>query len=58
MALIDTQPRSATATASTECKVVPINEERFTYLIQEMPEFAIQVMKVVVQRLRLMNAQV
>ncbi len=58
MALIDTQPRSATATASTDCRVVPINEERFSYLIQETPEFALQVMKVVVQRLRLMNEQV
>jgi CRP-like cAMP-binding protein len=58
MALIDTRPRSASAVAQTDCQIVPINEQRFKFLIQETPAFAIQVMKVLVNRLRLMDEQV
>ena len=54
MALVDKQPRSATAKARTECKVVPINENRFRFLVQQTPFFAVHVMKVMSNRLRLM----
>jgi len=57
MALIDKQPRSATATAKTDCKLVSVNEQRFQRLVQQTPHFAIQVMRVMAQRLRQMDAQ-
>ncbi len=58
MALIDSRPRSATAIAKTECQVVPINRALFAKLIQSEPDFAIQVMRIMVERLRYMNALV
>jgi CRP-like cAMP-binding protein len=52
MALIDSTPRSATARAKTACKLVPINEKRFLFLVQQTPYFAIQVMRILADRLR------
>ena len=57
MALIDTGPRSATAIPKTDCKVVPISRRHFTFLVQQTPNFAIEVMQVMANRLRRMNAQ-
>ncbi|EDN65792.1 conserved hypothetical protein [Beggiatoa sp. PS] len=57
MALIDTSPRSATAISKTDCKVVPISRRHFTFLIQHTPNFALEVMRVMAERLRHMNAQ-
>lgn len=54
MALVDKQPRSASAKARTDCKVVPININRFNFLIQQTPFFAIHVMRVMAKRLRSM----
>jgi len=58
MAVIDTQPRSATAVAQTACKLVPVTQKRFTFLVQQTPFFAIEVMRTVVERLRQMNVRV
>lgn len=58
MALIDTHSRSATVVAKTGCQLVPINEKRFAFLIQQTPYFALQVMRVLVERLRKMDARV
>ena len=55
MALIDNKPRSATARAKTDCQLVPIDEERFLTLVHQKPSFALEVMKVLVERLRLMD---
>ena len=55
MALIDDAPRSATATAATESRVVRVDREHFIYLIQEHPTFALQVMGVMAERLRKAN---
>ena len=57
MALIDDKPRSATARAKTACKLIAIDQKRFTSLVQETPHFAIQVMRIMADRLRQMNAQ-
>ncbi len=57
MALIDHQPRSATAVARTECQLVPINEARFAFLVQETPFFALDVMRMMVRRLRKMDVE-
>jgi CRP-like cAMP-binding protein len=55
MVLIDKKPRSATARAKTDCQLVPIDEERFLALVHQNPGFALEVMRVLVDRLRLMD---
>ena len=55
MALIDDKPRSATMVAKTACKLIAINQKRFSLLVKEAPHFAIQVMQVMAERLREMN---
>jgi len=57
MALIDSGPRSATATARTDCRVVRVDERRFTFLVQQTPFFALHVMRVLAQRLRETSAK-
>ncbi len=52
MALVDKSPRSATAVAKTACKVVPVNERQFSFMVQETPHFAITVMRLMCDRLR------
>jgi CRP-like cAMP-binding protein len=57
MALIDQAPRTATAVAKTECKLAVIPERRFLFMVQQTPHFALQIMKVMADRLRKMNAR-
>lgn len=52
MALIDNKPRSATVIAVTTAKLIPIDQRRFLFLVQETPFFAINVMKVMAERMR------
>ncbi len=52
MALIDGEPRSATARAKTACELAPINEKSFLFLVHETPFFAIAVMRTLAERLR------
>ena len=52
MALISNEPRSGTARARTDCRVVEIPEKRFIFLVQETPFFALEVMRVMASRLR------
>ncbi len=58
LALIDKKPRSATAIAHTSCRLTPIDQAHFLALIQNTPLFAIQVMRVMADRLRRANRQV
>ncbi len=58
MALVDDSPRSGTARAKTQSKLVAISQNRFTFLIQQTPYFAIQVMSIMANRLRRLMAQV
>jgi len=58
MALISSSPRSATAIAKTECKLVPVDEKRFTFLVQQTPNFAVSVMKIMIERIRKLDALV
>jgi CRP-like cAMP-binding protein len=52
LALIDPGPRSATATVGDSARVVRVDARHFTYLVQEHPTFALQVMKIMTERLR------
>ena len=55
MALIDAENRTATAVAKTDSKLVPVDERRFLFLIQQTPNFALHVMRVLSERLRRMD---
>jgi CRP/FNR family transcriptional regulator, cyclic AMP receptor protein len=55
MALIDHGPRSATAVAATDAELVPVGEKQFLYLVTRTQFFALNVMRVLVQRLRSSN---
>jgi len=58
MALIDSEPRSATAVAITDVELVPISERQFLFLVSETPYFALTVMRTLAQRLRTTNRSV
>jgi len=55
MALIDSAPRSATAIACSDAKLVPVSEKQFLFLISNTPYFALNVMRVMARRLRAAN---
>ena len=52
MALIDHSPRSATVVAKSDCRVVPLDETRFMQHVHRTPFFALQVMRIMTERLR------
>jgi CRP/FNR family transcriptional regulator, cyclic AMP receptor protein len=52
MALIDGAPRSATAGALTDVKLVPIGEKQFLFLVSNTPHFALNMMRIMTRRLR------
>jgi CRP/FNR family transcriptional regulator, cyclic AMP receptor protein len=56
MALIDNRARTADAVAKTACRLAPIDQRRFHFLVQQHPYFATHVMKTLADRLRHMNA--
>ncbi len=56
MALIDRGPRSATAVAMIDSTLVPIAEKQFLLMVSRTPYFALNVMRVLVQRLRTSNS--
>src|SRR5262249_45821242 len=47
--------RGATATAGTAVKLAPVDKQHFTFLVQEHPTFALQVMSVLAGRIRNAN---
>lgn len=57
MALIDGSPRSATATAKTDCKLLAVDQRKFTFFVHETPFFALNVMHTLARRLRETNAK-
>ena len=57
MALISKDQRTATAVARTDATVVEVDERRLLFLIQQTPNFALHVMRVLSERLRRMDEQ-
>jgi CRP/FNR family cyclic AMP-dependent transcriptional regulator len=57
IALIDAKARSASVVAKTDCQLLPIDEEQFVLMVQKMPYFALQVMRVLADRLRRTTSQ-
>ena len=56
MALVDQLPRTATAVARTECRLLPINRAALIKLVKTEPDFGMALMRSVAQRLRYMNS--
>lgn len=55
MSLISEDKRTATAKALDECQLVPIDREKFRFLVQQTPDFALEVMKILAGRLKNMD---
>lgn len=51
MALINSNIRSATVTAKTDCRLALIDQASFNALLQHVPDFSLYVMKVLAERL-------
>ena len=58
MALIDAAPRSATAIAASDVKLVPVAEKQFLFLVSRTPHFALNIMRVLARRLRATNSAI
>ena len=52
MASISQSPRSATATAKTDCSVISLDDKQFQRAIGQAPEFALMLMSIVINRIR------
>lgn len=52
LVLIDNKPRSASAIARTDCLLTAVTRQHFLLLVQRTPVFALQVMRVMAERLR------
>ncbi len=52
MALIDPAPRSASAIAGEGLKLAVVDERMFKMLVQRVPGFALELMRLMVRRLR------
>ncbi len=57
MAFIDAKPRSASAVALEECRLAILDRKEFLFLVQETPYFAIDMMKMLSEWLRHMDAK-
>jgi CRP-like cAMP-binding protein len=55
MALVGDKVRSATVKSVGDAVVIPVDEKRFLFLVQQTPFFAIRVMRVIGDRLKAMN---
>jgi CRP-like cAMP-binding protein/predicted acylesterase/phospholipase RssA len=55
LALLGSGPRRATAVAKSDCVVVPVDTNRFAYLVQYAPSFALTVLRTLAGRLRAAN---
>jgi CRP-like cAMP-binding protein len=52
MALIDNEPRSASAVAIGEVELIPIDRAMFQVLMRDDPEFALTIINLIARRLR------
>jgi CRP/FNR family transcriptional regulator, cyclic AMP receptor protein len=58
-ALLEEQPRPYTAIAKTDCQLATLNEQHFLFATQELPTFALEVIKSYLTRLeRLLGLEV
>lgn len=55
MALMENLPRSATAIAKSNCKLVPIDRNNFIFIVKEHPQFALFIIKDLSNKIRELN---
>jgi CRP/FNR family cyclic AMP-dependent transcriptional regulator len=55
VSLLDGSPRGVTAIARGACELVPLDERRFMFLVAQMPMFALDVMRSLARRVRVLN---
>jgi len=55
MGLVSPGPHSASVIARTDCEFVAVDQKRFQFLVQQTPFFAVQVMRLMAERLRATN---
>lgn len=55
MGLLSPGPHSASVIARTDCEFVAVDEKRFQFLVQQTPYFAIQVMRLMAERIKATN---
>jgi CRP-like cAMP-binding protein len=58
MAVVDGSPRYGTVTALTKCKFVIIDKDRFHFLLDETPGFALEIIRIMAKRLKLCDLRV
>jgi len=58
MAVIAQSPRTATATAKIDCRAISLDEKQFQKAIQRIPEFALMLMSILIDRVREVGARV
>jgi len=58
MALVDDYPRSASAVArENDTQLIVLDKRKFTYMVQQLPDFSLAIMQKLCQRLRETNIQ-
>jgi CRP-like cAMP-binding protein len=55
MSLVDNSPRSATAIAAEDTRLIVLDEAKFLYLVRQQPEFALVIMQKLCETLRWMT---
>ena len=55
MTMIDRQPRSSTARAKEPCELSLLDERKFQFMVDEVPNFAFYIMGVLARRIRGMS---
>lgn len=55
MAILAHRPHYASAIAKSPCQVVAISPQRFRFLVEQTPNFALDMMEMMAERLHLMN---
>ena len=51
MGILNGTPHSVTARARTDCRVAKISRQRFLFMVDQTPNFALHVMRVLAERL-------
>ncbi len=57
MALLENAPRSASAHAATDCRLMSLDRRKFDFLVQKTPDFVVEMMRVMAARIRHMNRE-
>jgi CRP/FNR family transcriptional regulator, cyclic AMP receptor protein len=56
MSMIDAAPRSSTARVKEACELSVIDQRRFRFMVDEVPNFALYIMSAMARRIRGMGA--